>query len=65
MAVEFFFHDQPTKECAGRGDQTRGRLDAKRTRFRSSYRAPFCLLFVVYFSGQIKFVFSHNSCRGK
>ena len=27
------------KECAGRGDRTRGRLHAKRTRFRSSYRA--------------------------
>ena len=31
------FHDQvSTKECAGRGDQTRGRLHAKRTRFRSN-----------------------------
>ena len=27
-----------SKECAGREDQTRGRLHAKRTRFRSSYR---------------------------
>ena len=28
------FHDQvSTKECAGRGDRTRGRLHAKRTRF--------------------------------
>ena len=27
------------KECAGGGDWTRGRLHAKRTRFRSSYRA--------------------------
>ena len=34
-----FFHDQvSTKECAGRGDRTRGRLHAKRTCFRSSYR---------------------------
>ena len=38
MAVEFF-HDQVcTKECAERGDRTRGRLHGKRTRFRSSYR---------------------------
>ena len=35
-----FFHDQVSaKECAGRGDRTRGRLHAKRTRFLSSYRA--------------------------
>ena len=27
------------KECAGRGDRTRGRLHAKQARFRSSYRA--------------------------
>ena len=27
------------KECAGRGDRTQGCLHAKRTRFRSSYRA--------------------------
>ena len=27
------------KECAGRGDRTRGRLHTKRTRFQSSYRA--------------------------
>ena len=34
------FYDQvTTKECAGRGNRTRGRLHAKRTRFRSSYRA--------------------------
>ena len=40
MAVDFFFHDQvSTKECAGRGDETRGRLHAKRTRFRSFQRA--------------------------
>ena len=33
-----FFHDQvSTKECAGRGDRTRGRLHAKRTRFGSNY----------------------------
>ena len=30
-----------TKECAGRGDRTRGRLHAKLTRFRSSYRAQY------------------------
>ena len=35
-----FFHDQISmKECAGRGERTRGRLHAKGTRFRSSYRA--------------------------
>ena len=34
------FNDQvSTKECARRGDRTRGRLHARRTRFRSSYRA--------------------------
>ena len=27
------------KECVGRGDQIQGCLHAKRTRFRSSYRA--------------------------
>ena len=33
------FHDQvSTKECVGRGDRTRARLHAKRTRLRSSYR---------------------------
>ena len=32
------------KECAGRGDRTRGRLHAKRTRFRSSYRARWQVL---------------------
>ena len=32
------------KECARRGDQTRGRLHAKRTRFQSSYRAQFAAL---------------------
>ena len=38
MAVEIF-HDQVSmKECARRGDLTRGRLHAKRARFRSSYR---------------------------
>ena len=40
MAVKNY-HDQfSTKECAGRGDRTRGRLHAKRTRFQSSYCAP-------------------------
>ena len=39
MAVESFHDKVSTKECAGRGDRTRGRLHAKRTRFRSSYRA--------------------------
>ena len=40
MAVECVFHDQvSTKQCAGRGDRTWGRLHAKGTRFRSSYRA--------------------------
>ena len=30
MAVDLFFHDQVSmKECAGRGDRTRGRLHAK------------------------------------
>ena len=34
-----FFHDQvSTKECARRGDWTRGCLHAKQTRLRSSYR---------------------------
>ena len=34
------FHDHiSTKECAGRGDRTRGHLHAKRTRIQSSYRA--------------------------
>ena len=32
------FHDQISmKECTGRGDRTRGRLHAKRTRFRLRY----------------------------
>ena len=39
MAVEVFYDQVSTKECAGRGDRTRGRLHAKRTLFRSSYRA--------------------------
>ena len=36
MAVEIFQAQVSRKECAGRGDRTRGRLHAKRTRFRSS-----------------------------
>ena len=39
MAVDIFSWLIYTKECAGRGDRTRGRLHAKRTRFRTSYRA--------------------------
>ena len=39
MAVEFFHDQVSTKECAGCGDRTRGRLHAKRTQFRSRYRA--------------------------
>ena len=41
MAVEIFFMTKQvsTKESAGRGNRTRGRLHAKRTRFRSRYCA--------------------------
>ena len=39
MAVEMLSWPSLQKECAGRGDRTRGRLRAKRTCFRSSYRA--------------------------
>ena len=39
MAVEMFSWQVSTNEYAGRGDRTRGRFHAKRTRFRSSYRA--------------------------
>ena len=39
MAVEMFHDQMSKKDCAGRGDQTRGRLHAKQTRFQSSYRA--------------------------
>ena len=42
MTVKTVIHDQvSTKACAGRGDRTRDRLHAKRTRFRSRYRARF------------------------
>ena len=39
MAVDIFHDQVSTKECAGRGDRTRGRLHAKQTRFQTSYRA--------------------------
>ena len=39
MAVDIFYDQVSMKECAGRGGRTRGGLHAKRTRFRSSYRA--------------------------
>ena len=50
MDVEMFHDQVSTKECAGRGDRTRGRLHAKGIHFRSSYRARLLIEEVLYYT---------------